>query len=78
MVDDSDEVLSILTNRKTNHNANKEPTVDQIPGGSTEKENQRRPGWTKSGRFPQRKPDRFSEGPANDQRPRNRFDYWLR
>ena len=76
MIDDSDEVLIILTNRKTNLNENQEPAVDQSSGGTTEKANQRRPGWTKSGRFPQRKPDRFPEGPVNDQRPRNRFyDY---
>ena len=78
MVDDSDEVLIVLTNRKTNHNENQKPTVDQSSGGSPQKANQRRPGWTKSGRFPQRKPDRFPEGPVNDQRPRNRFNGYSR
>lgn len=77
MVEDSFQVLQVLKtaikNRKTNNKA-KEPSVDQssneLPDSS------RLPGGMKPGPFPQRKPDRFPEGPMFDKRSRNRFYYY--
>ena len=71
LVDDSDSVVGILGRQR--FKTVEKPDVDQSSGERAEQASQKHQGRVNLGSFPQRKPDRFPEGPMFDKRSRTRF-----